>query len=97
VNSFFETSKKTSKKRRRGLVLSTLRFLFNLALILIVVALTVLVGSYFLVIREYGERLDRTYPDLMQDSYVYDANGNKVGEFRAPGGGSRGGRAGRVD
>jgi membrane peptidoglycan carboxypeptidase len=82
VNSFFETSKKTSKKRRRGLVLSTLRFLFNLALILIVVALTVLVGSYFLVIREYGERLDRTYPDLMQDSYVYDANGNKVGEFR---------------
>ncbi|HEY6674679.1 MAG TPA: biosynthetic peptidoglycan transglycosylase, partial [Rubrobacteraceae bacterium] len=81
MNSFFETSKKASKKRRRGLVLSTLRFLFNLTLILIVVALTVLVGSYFLVIREYGERLDRKYPELMQDSYVYDANGNKVGEF----------------
>ena len=81
MNSFFETSKKASKKRRRGLVLSTLRFLFNLALILTVVALTVLVGSYFLVIREYWERLDRKYPELMQDSYVYDANGNKVGEF----------------
>ncbi|HEX5974730.1 MAG TPA: transglycosylase domain-containing protein [Rubrobacteraceae bacterium] len=81
MNSFFETSKKASKKRRRGLVLGTLRFLFNLALILIVVALTALVALYFLVIREYGERLDRTYPDLMQDSYVYDANGNKVGEF----------------
>ena len=81
MNSFFETSKKASKKRRRGLVLGTLRFFFNLALILIVVALTALVGSYFLVIQEYGERLDRTYPDLMQDSYVYDANGNKVGEF----------------
>jgi penicillin-binding protein 1A len=82
VNSFFETSKKASKKRQRGLVLRTLRFLFNLTLILIVVALTVLVGLYFLVIREYGERLDRKYPELMQDSYVYDANGNKVGEWK---------------
>jgi penicillin-binding protein 1A len=81
VNSFFETSKKASKKRRRGLFLGTLRLLFNLALVLTVVALIALVGSYFLVIREHGERLDRRYPDLMQNSYVYDANGNEIGEF----------------
>ena len=81
MNSFFETSKKASKKRRRGLFLRTLRFLFNLALILTVIALITLVGSYFLVIREHGERLDRRYPQLMQNSYVYDANGNEIGEF----------------
>jgi membrane peptidoglycan carboxypeptidase len=81
VNSFFETSKKASKKRRRGLFLGTLRLLFNLALVLTVIALIALVGSYFLVIREHGERLDRRYPDLMQNSYVYDANGNEIGEF----------------
>ncbi len=33
VNSFFETSKKASKKRRRGLLLGALRIPFNLALI----------------------------------------------------------------
>jgi membrane peptidoglycan carboxypeptidase len=81
VNSFFETSKKASKKHQRGLFLGTLRLFFNLALILTVIALIALVGSYFLVIRDYGERLDRRYPELMQDSYVYDANGNRIGEF----------------
>jgi penicillin-binding protein 1A len=81
VNSFFETSKKASKKRRRGLVLVTLRILFNLALILTAASAIALVGSYFFVIEEHGERLDRKYPELVQDSYVYDINGNKVGEF----------------
>jgi penicillin-binding protein 1A len=81
VNSFFETSKRASKKRRRGLVRGTLRILFNLALILTATSATALVGSYFFVIEEHGERLDRKYPELVQDSYVYDINGNKVGEF----------------
>ena len=81
MNSFFETSKKASKKRRRGLVLVTLRILFNLALILTAASAIALVGSYFFVIEEHGERLDRKYPELVQDSYVYDINGNKVGEF----------------
>ena len=81
MNSFFETSKRASKKRRRGLVLGTLRILFNLALILTVASAIALVGSYFFVIEEHGERLDRKYPELVQDSYVYDINGNKVGEF----------------
>jgi penicillin-binding protein 1A len=81
VNSFFETSKRASKKRRRGLVRGTLRILFNLALILTATSAIALVGSYFFVIEEHGERLDRKYPELVQDSYVYDINGNKVGEF----------------
>jgi len=81
VNSFFETSKRASKKRRRGLVLGTLRILFNLALILTAASAIALVGSYFFVIEEHGERLDRKYPELVQDSYAYDINGNKVGEF----------------
>ena len=81
MNSFFETSKRASKKRRRGLVRGTLRILFNLALILSATSAIALVGSYFFVIEEHGERLDRKYPELVQDSYVYDINGNKVGEF----------------
>ncbi len=81
VNSLFETSKKASKKRRLGLFLRTLRLLFNLALIMAVVSVMVLVGSYFFVVGGYGDRLDRRYPELAQDSYVYDAEGNKVGEF----------------
>jgi penicillin-binding protein 1A len=81
VNSFFETSKKASKKRRRGLFLRTLRVLFNLLLILAVTALILVVGLYWFVIREYGDRLDQRYPELVQDSYVYDVNGNKIGEF----------------
>ncbi|MDF2701115.1 MAG: glycosyl transferase, family 51 [Rubrobacteraceae bacterium] len=81
VNSFFETSKKTSKRRRLGLFLRTLRVLFNLALILAVTSVIALVGAYWLVVGEYGERLDRRYPELVQDSYVYDANGDKIGDF----------------
>ena len=81
MNSFFETSKKASKKRRRGLFRRTLRVLFNLLLILAVTALILAVGLYWFVIREYGDRLDQRYPELVQDSYVYDANGNKIGAF----------------
>jgi hypothetical protein len=81
VNSFFETSKKASKRRRLGLFLRTLRVLFNLALILAVTSVIALVGAYWLVVGEYGERLDRRYPELVQDSYVYDANGDKIGDF----------------
>jgi membrane peptidoglycan carboxypeptidase len=81
VNSLFETSKKASKKRRQGLILRTLRVLFNLALILAVAALVLVAGLYWFVIREQGDRLDQRYPELVQDSYVYDVNGNKIGEF----------------
>lgn len=59
VNSFFETSKKTAKRRRLGLFLRTLRVLFNLVLLLAATSVIALVGAYWLVVGEYGDRLDR--------------------------------------
>jgi penicillin-binding protein 1A len=81
VNSFFETSKKASKKRRFGLLFRTLRVLFNLGLIAMVLAAVLVAGLYLFVIREYGDRLDQRYPELAQDSYIYDVNGDRIGEF----------------
>jgi penicillin-binding protein 1A len=81
VNSFFETSKKASKKRRRGILFRMLRFLFNLSLVLAAIAVVLVVGLYLYVIREHGDRLDQRYPELAQDSYVYAANGDRIGEF----------------
>jgi len=81
VNSFFETSKKATKKRRYGILRWTLRVLFNLGLVAAVIACVVVVGLYLFVIREYGDRLDQRYPELAQDSYIYDANGERIGEF----------------
>jgi penicillin-binding protein 1A len=81
VNSFFETSKKASKKRRLGLRLWMLRVLFNVVLIMTLSATILVIGLYLFVTREYGDRLDERYPELAQDSYVYDANGRRVGEF----------------
>ncbi|MCA1688394.1 MAG: penicillin-binding protein, partial [Actinobacteria bacterium] len=81
VNSFFETSKKTSKKRRLGLLFRTLRVLFNLGLISALLASVLIVGLYLFVIGEYGDRLDERYPELAQDSYIYGANGDRIGEF----------------
>jgi penicillin-binding protein 1A len=81
VNSFFETSKKANKKGRLGLVLWTLRLFFNAVLILAISAVILISGLYLFVIREYEARLDQRYPELAQDSYVYDANGRRIGEF----------------
>jgi penicillin-binding protein 1A len=83
VNNFFETktSKKASKKRRFGLLFRTLRAFFNLGLIALVLVGVLTVGLYLFVIREYGDRLDQRYPELAQDSYVYDVNGDRIGEF----------------
>ena len=38
---------------------------------------------YLFVTNEYEADLDRTYPELAQDSYVYDADGKKIGEIPA--------------
>ena len=81
MNNFFETSKKASKKRRFGLLFRTLRAFFNLGLIALVLVGVLTVGLYLFVIREYGDRLDQRYPELAQDSYVYDVNGDRIGEF----------------
>jgi membrane peptidoglycan carboxypeptidase len=82
VDNFFETSKKKSKGRKLGRsVQRSLRALFNLGLVLglaVVVGITCL---YLFVLREYEGDLDRTYPELAENSYVYDVDGNKIGEI----------------
>ena len=81
MNNFFETSKKRSKKRPLGRFVRGLRALFNLALILGVCSVIVVACLYLFVSREFEGDLDRTYPELAENSYVYDANGDEIGEF----------------
>ena len=81
MNNFFETSKKTSKGRPLGRFVRGIRALFNLALILGVAAVIGASCLYLFVIKEYETRLDRTYPELAENSYIYDVEGNKVGEI----------------
>ena len=93
MEKLFETGKKASKrplgggekvpKKRLGWTLRFLRFLFNLVLVLAVVALTVVSGFYLYVIYVYDDELDSRYPDLVQNSSVYDADGNQISEFKA--------------
>ncbi|HSL01338.1 MAG TPA: transglycosylase domain-containing protein [Rubrobacteraceae bacterium] len=83
MNSFFDTSRKKPKGRQLGLFLWTLRALFNLVLILSVSAVAAAVCLYLFVLEEHGTGLESRYPDLVQDSYVYDANGERIGEFPA--------------
>ncbi|HKH57248.1 MAG TPA: transglycosylase domain-containing protein, partial [Rubrobacter sp.] len=82
MNEFFETSKKKSKRRPRGRsVQRGLRALFNLVLVLAISAVVGIACLYLFVLREYENDLDRTYPELAANSYVYDVDGNKIGEI----------------
>jgi membrane peptidoglycan carboxypeptidase len=84
--SIFETSKKKGRKAPKkpaGPFLRFIRFLFNLVLILVVLSLIIVSGAYGYVIYTHGDRLERTYPDLAQNSSVYDASGDRVGELEA--------------
>ncbi len=83
MNHFFETGKKTRNKRRPGLVLRGLRMLVNLALILGLCAAVGFGALYLTVVERFEDGLSRTYPRLQQDSYVYDAAGERIGAFRA--------------
>jgi penicillin-binding protein 1A len=83
VNQFFETGKKATKRRQPSLLLRGLRMMFNLALVLVLCGAVGIAGLYLSVVERYGESLSRTYPKLPQDSYVYDAQGEMIGAFRA--------------
>src|SRR5215210_1170172 len=81
VNNFFETSTKTSKKRPLGRFVRGLRALFHLVLVLGVSAVVVVACLYMFVVKEFEGGLDRTYPELAENSYVYDEEGRQIGEF----------------
>ena len=81
MNDFFETRKKKPKRRKLGRFLRGVRALFNLALILGVCAVIVVACLYLFVSKEFEGDLDRTYPELAETSYVYDVNGQEIGEF----------------
>jgi hypothetical protein len=83
VNNFFETGKKSSKARPLGRSAWGLRTLFNLTLVLGLSAVILVTGLYEFVVNEYEDDLGRTYPELAQDSYVYDEQGKKIGEIPA--------------
>ncbi len=83
MNNFFETSKKSSRTRPLGRSVRGLRALFNLTLVLGLSAVILVTGLYVFVANEYEGDLGRTYPELVQDSYVYDAQGKKIGEIPA--------------
>ena len=83
MNRFFETGKKGKKarKRRIGLIGRSLRTVFYLALIMLFAVPVFATGLYLHVIQNYEDRINHRYPDLIQDSSIYDAEGNKIGEF----------------
>lgn len=83
MNTLFETSKKTVIKRRRRFFVRFLRAAFKLSLVLLVAAAVGGTGLYFYMVREHGDRLDQRYPALVQNSYVYAANGDRIGTFEA--------------
>ena len=92
MEKLFETGKKAQAKRplkkprkrgrRPGIVLRFLRFCFNLALVSAVGALATILGGYLYFTNDAGDKLDDRYPDLAQNSYVYDADGEQVAEIK---------------
>jgi membrane peptidoglycan carboxypeptidase len=51
-------------------------------LILGVCAVIVVACLYLFIAKEFEGDLDRTYPELPENFYVYDVNGQEIGEFR---------------
>ena len=82
MKDLFETGKK-SRGRRLGRSVRALRALFNVALVLGLSAVIVVSGLYLFVVGRYEDDLERTYPELAQDSYVYDAEGEEIGRIPA--------------
>lgn len=78
VTGLFQTTKKATGKRRLGWALRTLRAIFNLVLTMMVVALVIVTAMHFIVVRDYSDRLQARYPDLAENSYVYDRNGDRI-------------------
>ncbi|MGI8649750.1 MAG: transglycosylase domain-containing protein [Rubrobacter sp.] len=86
MTNAFETTTKTRRKPpekapprhypRR--MLRFVRGIFNLTIILGLLTAAFVGGSYFYIVESSAEGLSARYPDLPENSYVYDAQGNEV-------------------
>ena len=93
MDSFFETtnSKRREKHRHRragtaaGGTFRALRrvswLLLGLLFLLAVGGALAAAGTYLYVVDEHGSALDRRYPQLAENSFVYDADGRKIEVF----------------
>lgn len=81
VSAFFDTSTRKRPGNPKGFFVRALRVLFNAVLIAIVMALTLVTVLYLFVVRGYEPQLEQRYPDLPQNSRVYDVDGKEMGEF----------------
>ena len=59
-----------------------LRLCLNLALVFFVGALATVLAGYLYVTHDAADKLGDRYPDLPQNSYVYDAEGEQIGEVK---------------
>ncbi|QYJ14350.1 Penicillin-binding protein 2D [Rubrobacter xylanophilus DSM 9941] len=82
MNPRFETGRK-GRKRRPGGLLALVRAAFNAALLLAAAGLLLLAGTYVYALERYGEGISRRYPTLPEDSYVYDAGGERIATLPA--------------
>ena len=83
MNNFFDTSKKAGKRRWRRFFARTFRTLINLGLVTLIVAVVGLIGLYTYLVSGYEDQLDQRYPTLVQNSKVYDADGQRISTLRA--------------
>lgn len=83
MNSFFDTSKKAGEKRWRRFFARMFRMLFKLGLATGLVVAVGLVGLYAYLVNGYEDQLDQRYPTLVQNSQVYDVDGEKISTFQA--------------
>ncbi len=83
MNSFFETSKKAQKKRWRRFFFWTFRTAVKLGLAVFFIVAVGLVGLYAYLVNGYEDQLDQRYPTLVQNSHVYDADGERISTLQA--------------
>ncbi|CAN5679313.1 hypothetical protein BH24ACT22_BH24ACT22_18040 [soil metagenome] len=83
MNSFFDTSKKSGKRRWLRFLVRTFKTLVNLGLVALLVLAIGLVGLYSYLVNGYEDQLDQRYPTLPQNSRVYDADGQEISTIQA--------------
>lgn len=90
MTNAFRTTKHARKKQVKKPVggpprrmLRFVRGVFNLALILTILATVFVAGSYFYFVESNLEGLSERYPDLPENSYVYDREGAEIASIAA--------------